>query len=135
MIQIQAVNTIVITSYSIHYTKLYDAWKDKETRAQRLWLWIVFTVWIWIILTALRGGGDQWDNPRYRAILLLWQALASGYALTCFRTRSDSWLARIWLVEGIFLAFFTQWYLSRYFHVGGQIPFGRMVSLIRNNFV
>ena len=106
------------------------AWKDKETRAQRLWLWIVFTAWIWIILTALRGGGDQWDNPRYRAILLLWQALASGYALTCFRTRSDSWLARIWLIEGIFLAFFTQWYLSRYFHVGGQIPFGWMVSLI-----
>jgi len=30
----------------------------------------------------------------------------------------------------IFLAFFTQWYLSRYFHVGGQIPFGWMVALI-----
>jgi len=78
----------------------------------------------------LRGGGDQWDNPRYRAIMLLWQALASGYALTCFRARSDSWLARIFLVEGIFLLFFTQWYISRYYQIGEQLPFGWMVGLI-----
>ena len=106
------------------------AWKEDRPRERRLWLWITFIVWMWIILTALRGGGDQWDNPRYRAILLTWQALAAGYALACFRSRKDSWLARIWLIEGIFLAFFTQWYLSRYFHIGGQIPFWWMVALI-----
>ena len=106
------------------------AWKNDKPRERYLWIWITVISWMWIILTALRGGGDQWDNPRYRAILLLWQALASGYAWTCFRTRSDSWLIRIFLIEGIFLAFFTQWYLSRYFHIGGQIPFGWMVSLI-----
>jgi len=106
------------------------AWKNEDANKRRLWLWITLITWMWIILTALRGGGDQWDNPRYRAILLIWQALASGYALTCFRTRSDSWLVRIFLIEGIFLAFFTQWYLSRYFHFGGQIPFGWMVAVI-----
>jgi len=106
------------------------AWKNEDASERRLWLWITLISWMWIILTALRGGGDQWDNPRYRSILLLWQALASGYALTCFRTRSDSWLVRIFLVEGIFLAFFTQWYLSRYLHIGGQIQFGWMVALI-----
>ena len=106
------------------------ALKNEDARERRLWLWITLISWMWIILTALRGGGDQWDNPRYRAILLLWQALASGYALTCFRARSDSWLARIFLIEGIFLAFFMQWYLSRYLHIGGQIPFGWMVALI-----
>ena len=106
------------------------AWKNEDARERRLWLWVTLISWMWIILTALRGGGDQWDNPRYRAILLLWQALASGYALTCFRAQSDSWLVRIFLVEGIFLAFFTQWYLSRYLHIGGQIPFGWMVALI-----
>jgi len=37
---------------------------------------------------------------------------------------------RIWLIEGIFLAFFTQWYLSRYLQIGGLIPFGIMVGLI-----
>ncbi len=106
------------------------AWKNEDRRERRLWSWITVISWLWIILTALRGGGDQWDNPRYRAILLLWQALAAGYALTRFRLRSDSWLVRIFLIEGIFLAFFTQWYLSRYFLIGGQIPFGWMVGLI-----
>ncbi|MBN1452049.1 MAG: hypothetical protein JW963_13620 [Anaerolineales bacterium] len=106
------------------------AWKNKKTRERNLWLWITVISWSWIILTTLRGGGDQWDNPRYRAILLLWQSLAAAYAWSCFRVRSDSWLVRIFLVESIFLAFFTQWYLSRYFHIGGQIPFGWMVALI-----
>lgn len=106
------------------------AWKNESTRERRLWMWITLVSWFWIILSALRGGGDQWDNPRYRAILLIWQALASAYAWTRFRLRSDSWLIRIWLVEAIFLAVFTQWYLSRYFLFGGQIPFGWMVALI-----
>jgi hypothetical protein len=106
------------------------AWKNQDPRQRYLWTWITLVSWMWILLTALRGGGDQWDNPRYRAILLLWQALAAGYALACFRLRSDSWLVRIFLIEGIFLAFFTQWYLSRYHQIGGQIPFGWMIGLI-----
>ncbi|GAB4415283.1 MAG: hypothetical protein Kow002_00260 [Anaerolineales bacterium] len=106
------------------------AWKSDPPRERRLWLWITVISWFWILMTALRGGGDQWDNPRYRAILLMWQALASGYALACFRSTSDAWLKRILLVELIFLGFFTQWYLSRYFHIGGQLPFGVMVLLI-----
>jgi hypothetical protein len=106
------------------------AWKNQSTKERRLWFWLTAFSWSWILLTALRGGGDQWDNPRYRAILLPWQALAAAYAWTWFRLKRDAWLARIWLVEGIFLAFFTQWYLSRYFLIGGQIPFGWMVALI-----
>jgi hypothetical protein len=39
------------------------------------------------------------------------------------------WYASGWS-RRIFLAFFTQWYLSRYFLIGGQIPFGWMVGLI-----
>jgi len=105
-------------------------WKKEDPRERRLWTWITLISWLWNVLAALRAGGDQWDNPRYRAFLLPWQALASGYALARFRVRSDSWLIRIFLIEGIFLAFFTQWYLSRYYHIGGQIPFGWMVGLI-----
>jgi hypothetical protein len=105
-------------------------WKNQDAHEQRLWLWLTAISWLWIILTALRGGGDQWDNPRYRAILLLWQALAAGYALACFRLRPDAWLGRIFLIEGIFLAFFTQWYISRYLKIGGQIDFKWMVGMI-----
>jgi len=106
------------------------AWKNDNPRERFLCLWITFISWVWILMTALRGGGDQWDNPRYRAMLLVWQALAAGYALARFRLTSDAWFKRILLVELIFLGFFTQWYLSRYFHIGGQLPFGVMVLLI-----
>ena len=54
------------------------AWKNAKPRDRSLWIWITLVSWMWIILTALRGGGDMWDNPRYRAITLIWQALASG---------------------------------------------------------
>jgi hypothetical protein len=33
-------------------------------------------------------------------------------------------------MEVVFLLFFTQWYASRYFHWGGQLPFATMVALI-----
>jgi hypothetical protein len=106
------------------------AWKNEDSRARNFWLWITTVSWLWIVLSALRGGGDQWDNPRYRAILLVWQALPAAYAWSRFRLRTDPWLVRIWLVETIFLVVFTQWYLSRYLQIGAQIPFGWMVALI-----
>ncbi len=106
------------------------AWQNGDARKRRLWLWLTALSWAWILLTALRGGGDQWDNPRYRAMLLPWEALVAGYAWTWFREKRDAWLPRLWLVEGIFLVFFTQWYLSRYLLIGAQIPFGWMVALI-----
>ena len=109
---------------------LVAAWKNQDPQERRLWFWITALVWAWVLLTAMRGGGDQWDNPRYRAILLPWQALTAAYAWTWFRMKRDAWLVRIWLVEGVFLAFFTQWYLSRYLLIGSQIPFGWMVLLI-----
>ena len=33
-------------------------------------------------------------------------------------------------MEIVFLLFFTQWYASRYFHWGSQLPFAVMVDLI-----
>ncbi len=33
-------------------------------------------------------------------------------------------------MEAVFLLVFIQWYASRYFHLGGQLPFGVMVAVI-----
>jgi hypothetical protein len=100
---------------------------DKE-RNVRLWLAIV--CWGWILFTSLRGGGDQWDNPRYRAILFTWQALVAAYALVRWRAGRAAWFPAILACEAAFLLVFTQWYASRYFHWGGQLPFAGMVALI-----
>ena len=94
--------------------------------ARRLWYWLTAVTWLWIIVAALRGGADQWDNPRYRAILIAVQALVAGFAWV----HRDRWLLRWLAVEAVFLVIFTQWYLSRYLHIGGQLPFGIMILLI-----
>lgn len=97
---------------------------------RRLLTWITSVVWIWILITALRGGGDQWDNPRYRAFLMLWQALLAGFGLGWWIQTRNAWLMRILAMEGIFLLFFSQWYVSRYLQIGSRMSFEAMVILI-----
>ena len=93
-------------------------------------LWFSLLVWTWILLAALRGGGDLWDNPRYRTILFLWQSILAGYVWVWWRKTHNVWFKRVVLCEMVFLLVFTQWYVSRYFHLGGQLPFPVMVGLI-----
>lgn len=97
---------------------------------RRVFLWLGVAVWGWILFAALRGGGDQWDNPRYRTILFLWQAILAGGVWVWWRETRNAWLPRAFLMELIFLAFFGQWYANRYYHFGRQLPFGQMVTLI-----
>ncbi len=97
---------------------------------RRIFLWLGFAVWGWILFTALRGGGDQWDNPRYRTILFLWQAILAGGVWVWWRETQNAWLPRVVLMEIVFLLFFGQWYANRYYHFGSQLPFGRMVAVI-----
>jgi hypothetical protein len=93
---------------------LRPIWKTANKRERMAWLWLWLAVWVWIILASARAGGDQWDNPRYRVILLLFQAALAAYSLVWARQRHDRWLGRILAVEGVFLVLFGYWYLSRY---------------------
>jgi hypothetical protein len=99
-------------------------------KKRSLILWLSLVTWIWILLAALRGGADLWDNPRYRTILLVWQSILAGYVWVWWREARSIWVARVLWMEVVFLLFFTQWYISRYFHWGGQLPFPVMVALI-----
>ncbi|HSM71627.1 MAG TPA: hypothetical protein VK851_08800 [Anaerolineales bacterium] len=103
---------------------------QKEKRKRNVILWLSLLVWTWILLAALRGGGDAWDNPRYRTILFVWQSLLAGYVWVWWRETRSVWFARVVLCEAAFLLVFTHWYASRYFHWGGQLPFAVMVALI-----
>jgi hypothetical protein len=100
----------------------------KQERSAWLWLWI--TSWAWMILSAIRAGADDWDNPRYRVMFLLLQAALAAFAWTRSRAAKDPWLGRVLIVEGIFLAFFIEWYASRYYGFAGKLPFGVMVGCI-----
>ncbi len=90
---------------------LLALWRQPERRA---WLWLWLAVWLWIALSAFRAGGDQWDNPRYRAIFLLPQAWLAARAWFWQRESRSPWLGRLLTVEGLFLALFLYWYIARY---------------------
>jgi hypothetical protein len=100
---------------------LRSIWKitDKQERLAWLWLWLV--CWGWMIISAARAGGDQWDNPRYRVILLLFQAALAAQAITWQRASRDRWLGRFLAMEGVFLVLFGYWYAARYLHWQGWI--------------
>ncbi len=108
---------------------IYPILKTKERPERIAWLWIWVTAWIWILMCSFRAGGDQWDNPRYRLMMLFFQALLAAFSISWARGKKDPWLGRILLVEGIFLTGFLVWYISRYDSAPMLIPFGWMVTI------
>jgi hypothetical protein len=99
-------------------------------KTRNLILWLSLIIVLWVLLSALRGGADLYDNPRYRTILFLWQAVLAGYVWAWWRETRNAWFTRIVLMEVLFVLVFTQWYASRYYHWGGQLPFPVMIALI-----
>jgi hypothetical protein len=85
-----------------------------ETRRYQL-IWISVVNWAWIMVSALNAGADQWDNPRYRAVLLVWQVVLAAWAWEWARSRKDAWLWRWLVVELVFVGLFTEWYIGRYY--------------------
>ena len=84
-------------------------------RRRRLLGFLAVVVWLVALLASFRAAGDQWDNPRYRAALIVPQAVLAAWAFAHARRRSDPWLARtIWLVAGP-TVLMLHWYLGRYY--------------------
>lgn len=104
--------------------------RSTSRESRNLILWLALLVWIWILIAAVRGGADLYDNPRYRTILFTWQAILAGTVWVWWRETRNIWITCILACEIVFLLVFTQWYASRYFHWGGQLPFAIMVALI-----
>jgi hypothetical protein len=93
---------------------LFQLWKIIDRSERRVWLWLWFITFIWIVVSSYRAGGDQWDNPRYRVIFLIWQVLLAASALMWWRKEHNPWQGRILAVEGVFLTLFGYWYAARY---------------------
>jgi hypothetical protein len=72
----------------------------------------------------------MWDNPRYRTILFVWQAILGGIVWVWWREGRLAWFVRVVVCEVAFLVVFTQWYINRYLHLGIKLEFPTMVVLI-----
>lgn len=88
--------------------------RAKSEKHQLGLIFLSLAVWTWAIIAAYNGGADQWDNPRYRTLLVAWQALVAGRAWAWARQHRDAWLGRWLAVEAVFVGLFTEWYASRY---------------------
>lgn len=91
----------------------------KETRLA--WWWLCLAAWTWILVASFRAGGDQWDNPRYRLILIFFQALLAGQVWVHWRASQDAWFGRVLAIEGVFLLVVGYWYAGRF--SGWTIPY------------
>jgi hypothetical protein len=96
---------------------------------RRVWSWLAAFSWVWILVCAIRAGGDQWDNPRYRLIFFSTQAAVAAFAWLAWREHKDSWLPRILAAEGWCVLVFSQWYVARYYVVGVHFPILVVLSL------
>lgn len=77
----------------------------------------------WSLLSSFRAGGDLWDNPRYRTLLLPWLAILAAWAYFTARQQRDRWFVRLLACEGIFLLTFGIWYANRSFRLGLNLSF------------
>lgn len=92
----------------------FGLWQAKPASDRWALLVVTLALFAWMLVTSLRAGGDQWDNPRYRALLIPWFALVVGWCWQRLRAGHLGWFLR-WV--GVVLVFFTVfflWYLYRY---------------------
>jgi len=109
---------------------LMRVWRVSPPEKRRFLLVFVSMVWVWVLIASARAGGDQWDNPRYRTLFLPWMAIVAGWGIANAKQTGDRWLKRVFWIEGIFLLFFTQWYISRYYPLFPRLELGAMVVVI-----
>lgn len=109
---------------------LFTVWREPDPRQRRRLIWLALVVSLWLVVAAARGGGDATDNPRYRSLFIIWLALLAAWAVDRALAWRDLWLWRWLAVETIFLAFFTHWYLSRYYHLWARLEFWPMVAWV-----
>jgi 4-amino-4-deoxy-L-arabinose transferase-like glycosyltransferase len=93
---------------------IYPIWRMTNKRDRLAWLWLWLVVWVWIIISAARGGGDQWDNPRYRTILLVFEAILASKVILIQMQTHERWLGRFLAIESVFVVCFSVWTWTRY---------------------
>ena len=110
---------------------LFSVWKapKQDSKAVLILFSLIFAAWI--VVSSARAGGDLWDNPRYRYMLLPLLCLLVAWTCEHFRATRSPWFWRWVAVIAEFLLFFTDFYITRYV-IGSipQLPFSLMILMI-----
>ncbi len=90
---------------------------------RNLLLFSFLLVIAWALLSSFRAGGDLWDNPRYRTLMIPWLALVSAWSWKTAIQYRDAWFKRLVACELIFVFVFSAWYLNRSLRLGLNLSF------------
>jgi hypothetical protein len=82
---------------------------------------LVLIAWLGILVSSFRGGGDLWDNPRYRTTFAGLLIALAAWAWVEQRRLADAWLRRALVGAGFFMGWLMLWYLRRYAHLAWPI--------------
>ena len=90
------------------------AWTKDSTSLTRI---LIVLIWLTILVASFRGGGDQWDNPRYRTTFAGLLVVVAAWGWTAQRRSRDRVFryALIWVI--LTTLWFIPWYLQREFHI------------------
>lgn len=81
---------------------------------RNLLIGLSLAAWANVGIATFWGGGDQWDNPRYRVAFCGVQIVLAAWAAAAYRRAPDAWMRRTVAGVAILLAWFLPWYLDRY---------------------
>ena len=113
------------------FYSIFSVFRIKDKKERTLMIVNAVFVLVWMFISSLRAGGDQYDNPRYRIIFMPWLAFMAAWGIDFALKKRDWWLVRWIAIELIFLGFFTQWYVSRYYRdIIRRFPFWKTVIYI-----
>jgi hypothetical protein len=105
-------------------------WKNQSKENKIVFMLFFLLALIWTFISSARAGGDQWDNPRYRSLFLVWMIFLAGWSWVETLRQRSPWLWRFLLLEVIYIGVFIQWYLSRYYALFKRMDFWPMVRLL-----
>ncbi|MDF1499280.1 MAG: hypothetical protein P1P76_02280 [Anaerolineales bacterium] len=84
-----------------------DVWKSTT-------FLLVLFIWMSALFASYRAPGYQWDNPRYRAVLISIQAVIIAWGWVAAKRSNTRLLRHVLILFGGSTLIFTYWYLGRY---------------------
>jgi hypothetical protein len=94
---------------------LYASYLALRSRAWKEWPGaLLLASWVVSFTASYRGGGDLWDNPRYRSAFAAVQITLAAWAWAEHKKSRDPWLRRTFISLLLIIFWLIPWYLRRY---------------------
>ncbi len=109
---------------------LFSITRSKKEKNGWILILVAAVFFIWTVVSSARAGGDQWDNPRYRTILLPWMAMIFAWTWLRIKAIHPAWFWRWVAVISVLTLGFTNWYFARAWDFGFHTSLSNIIAVI-----